>query len=307
LPEASVLCGFDVTDMDGMKAAAKKIHQLGPRLLLVKGGHLTGRAVDLLYDGDRFYEFDAPRLKNQNTHGTGCTFSAALATLLAKGLSPVDAVQEAKTFISQAIALGIPIGSGHGPTNHYAPVLRLKEREKVRTVMEKAIDRLYQSEVGYLIPEVRSNLGYALPAALDYMDVMAVPGRISQIGSTLLIARQPAYGASRHIARVILAAMQKDGDVRSAMNIRYSPEIVAACRNLKMQMAYFDRSEEPKAVKEREGSSLEWGTTRALEGVLEMPDCICDEGEKGKEPMIRVLGKDPLEVVEKVIRLSGVL
>ena len=87
LPEASELCGFPVEDLDTMKKAAKKIRQLGPRFVVVKGGHLEGDAVDVLFDGENFQTFETPRLNNRNTHGTGCTFSAALVTLLAQGFT----------------------------------------------------------------------------------------------------------------------------------------------------------------------------------------------------------------------------
>jgi hydroxymethylpyrimidine/phosphomethylpyrimidine kinase len=304
LPEASVLCGFPVEDPDAMQSAAKKIHELGPRYVLIKGGHLTGRAVDLLFDGSSFQSFDAPRLGNRNTHGTGCTYSAALATLLAQGLKAQEAVQAAKRFITRAIATGLAIGSGHGPTNHYAHVLRFKERETVLRDLEAALERLSEQPLGEWIPEVRSNLGYALPGALDFEEVAAVPGRISQAGSKLIIFKNPAFGASRHIAKVILAAMGFDSEMRSAMNVRYSPEMLSACSQAGLRIASFDRREEPREVKEREGSTLEWGTKRALEGAQEMPDVIYDEGEIGKEPMIRVLGRRPMDVVEKIMRIG---
>jgi hydroxymethylpyrimidine kinase/phosphomethylpyrimidine kinase len=132
LPEASEFCGFPVQDLDAMKEAARTIHRLGPRWVLVKGGHLKGNAVDVLFDGHDFEIFDARRLGNPNTHGTGCTFSAALTTFLGQGLPTPKAVQEAKTFITRAIALGLNLGSGHGPTNPYAHVVRFMERGRVR-------------------------------------------------------------------------------------------------------------------------------------------------------------------------------
>jgi hydroxymethylpyrimidine kinase/phosphomethylpyrimidine kinase len=128
LPEASELCGFPVEDLDTMKEAARKIRKLGPRFVVVKGGHLEGDAVDVLFDGKNFQTFETPRLNNRNTHGTGCTFSAALVTFLGQGLTTPEAVGKAKKFITRAIALGLDLGSGHGPTNHYAHVLRMKEK-----------------------------------------------------------------------------------------------------------------------------------------------------------------------------------
>ena len=304
LPEASVLCGFPVEDLESMKEAAKAIRGLGPKYVLIKGGHLEKEAVDLLFDGEGFETYEAPRLPNRNTHGTGCTYSAALATLLAQGLPVHDAVKEAKKFITRAIRLGPSLGSGHGPTNHYAQVLVYRERENTLRAVEKALEELVREPLGALIPEVRSNLGYALPGAGGYEEVAAVPGRISQVGEIVVAFRNPAFGASRHIARVILAAMSHDPDMRSAMNIKYSPKILDACRSAGFRMASFSRRDEPKEVKEREGSTLEWGTRKALQDASEFPDLIYDEGDVGKEPMIRVLGHSPMEVVDKVARIA---
>ena len=304
LPEASVLCGFPVSDLESMKKAARRIYSLGPRYVLIKGGHLEKEAVDLLFDGKGFERYEAPRLPSRNTHGTGCTYSAALATLLSQGLPVHDAVSEAKKFITRAISRGLTIGSGHGPTNPYAYVSLYKESAEVVNMTERALERLTAEPLGALVPEVRSNLGYALPGAMTYEEIAAVPGRISQIGDKLIAYRCPSFGASRHIARVIMAAMAHDPEMRSAMNIKYSPEILDACRSTGLRVASFDRRDEPKEVKEREGSTLEWGAHNALQDAQEFPDLIYDEGDVGKEPMIRVLGRNPMEVVDKVIRIG---
>jgi hydroxymethylpyrimidine kinase / phosphomethylpyrimidine kinase / thiamine-phosphate diphosphorylase len=304
LPEASVLCRFAVNNTETMKAAAKIIHGLGPRYVLIKGGHLEKQPVDVLFDGKGFERYEAPRVSSKNTHGTGCTYSAALATLLAQGLSVHEAVSQAKKFITRAIRQGLTIGSGHGPTNHYAHVALCKEKEEALRMTEKALEKLTNEPLGFFIPEVRSNLGYALPGAMNYEEIVAVPGRISQIGEKIIACRLPAFGASRHIARVIMAAMAHDPEMRSAMNIKYSPEILDACRAAGLGMASFDRREEPPEVKQKEGSSLEWGTENALQRASQFPDLVCDEGDVGKEPMIRVLGGNPMEVVDKVIRVA---
>lgn len=127
LPEAEVLCGFPVKDLESMQAAARIIQQLGPTHVIVKGGHLDGRAVDILFDGTDFTTFDGPRLEQDNTHGTGCSFSAALATLLGQGVAIKEAVDQAKQYITRAIAAGLEIGKGHGPTDPYSHLRYLFE------------------------------------------------------------------------------------------------------------------------------------------------------------------------------------
>ena len=123
LYEASLLTGKRVEKRAQMKAAAQKLHQLGARNVVITGGHLKGRPIDVLYNGKDFFEFDAERVTTRNTHGTGCTFSAALATLIAQGMSLPEAVAKAKHFISTAIKHSLDFGKGHGPLNPYAALV----------------------------------------------------------------------------------------------------------------------------------------------------------------------------------------
>ncbi len=124
IPEAEVLASMTIKTADDMKEAALRIFMRGARHVVVKGGHLEGAALDVFYDGSGFHEFTAERIATPNTHGTGCTFSAALATGIAQGKSVLEAVTQAKKYITEAIRYAFPLGSGHGPTNHLAPVAR---------------------------------------------------------------------------------------------------------------------------------------------------------------------------------------
>jgi hydroxymethylpyrimidine/phosphomethylpyrimidine kinase len=122
IPEAEVLAGIGIATLDDMKEAARIIHGMGARHVVVKGGHLAGDAVDLLYDGEHFREFRAPRIATADTHGTGCTYSAAIATGLAFGKDCTEAVTDAKRYITEAVRRAWRLGGGHGPTNHLAPL-----------------------------------------------------------------------------------------------------------------------------------------------------------------------------------------
>jgi hydroxymethylpyrimidine/phosphomethylpyrimidine kinase len=107
-----------VRSLDQMRTAAKALHDMGPGHVIVKGGHLEGKAVDLCYDGREFIQISAGRISSNNTHGTGCTFSAAIAAHLAWGREVADAVELAKRFVTGAIRYGLEVGRGYGPTNH---------------------------------------------------------------------------------------------------------------------------------------------------------------------------------------------
>ncbi|MFO7717562.1 MAG: bifunctional hydroxymethylpyrimidine kinase/phosphomethylpyrimidine kinase [Thermodesulfobacteriota bacterium] len=122
LGEAELLCGFPVADRADMEKAAAAIHAQGPHYVLIKGGHLIDEAADLLFDGREHTWFHGRRINTPHTHGTGCTYSAAIAAFLAQTQDMHQAVHQAKQFITQAIAAAEPLGHGRGPTNPYAAI-----------------------------------------------------------------------------------------------------------------------------------------------------------------------------------------
>jgi hydroxymethylpyrimidine/phosphomethylpyrimidine kinase len=117
LHEAGALVGHAISRLDEMKVAARAIRGFGAQNVVVKGGHLEGRAVDLLFDGREFVEFPADRIATKDSHGTGCIFASALAGGLAKGKTVRESVALAKEFVTAAIRRGLPLGRGHGPAN----------------------------------------------------------------------------------------------------------------------------------------------------------------------------------------------
>jgi hydroxymethylpyrimidine/phosphomethylpyrimidine kinase len=119
LPEAEVLANMRVEARPDMEEAARRIHALGPRYVLVKGGHLKGEALDLLWNGREFTAFVAPRVDSPNTHGTGCTFSAAIAAGLSRSQALGDAIREAKAYVREAIREGFTLGRGVGQLRHF--------------------------------------------------------------------------------------------------------------------------------------------------------------------------------------------
>ena len=123
LPEASVLLGRPIDTLDERREAARDLVAMGARAAVVKGGHADGDVTDVFFDGTRLVELEGTRIATPNTHGSGCAFSAAITAFLARGADPLDAVREAKAFITGAIAGALEIGHGHGPVN---PVFGLR-------------------------------------------------------------------------------------------------------------------------------------------------------------------------------------
>lgn len=119
IPEAETIAGMKIHTLEDMETAAKKIHEMGCGSVIVKGGHKEGDAVDVLYDGTQFYYYETERINTKNTHGTGCTFSSAIASNLALGLTIDKATKAAKDYVTTAITHSLAIGKGHGPTHHF--------------------------------------------------------------------------------------------------------------------------------------------------------------------------------------------
>jgi len=119
IPEAEKMAGMEIKGLGDMREAARRILAMGCRAVVLKGGHNEGDAIDVLHDGGGFFEFPAPRVDTKHTHGTGCTFSSAIAANLALGFSLNDAVGRAKAYISAAIASAPGLGKGSGPVHHF--------------------------------------------------------------------------------------------------------------------------------------------------------------------------------------------
>jgi hydroxymethylpyrimidine/phosphomethylpyrimidine kinase len=123
IPEAAGFSGVGIESLDDVRRAAGRLHEMGAQAVLIKGGHLTGDAIDLLSDGSGFREFRAPRIVTSHTHGVGCTYSAAIAAGLALGRPLADAVAGAKRYIQEAIRTAPGLGCGSGPVNHHSEVV----------------------------------------------------------------------------------------------------------------------------------------------------------------------------------------
>lgn len=119
IPEAEVITGMHIETLKDMEKAALLIYKMGPKYVLIKGGHLENDATDILFDGNDYISFESKRIETKNTHGTGCTLSSAIASNLAKGNSIEASIQKAKDYITTAIKNSLSIGKGVGPTNHF--------------------------------------------------------------------------------------------------------------------------------------------------------------------------------------------
>ncbi len=305
IPEAETLSGVTIRSMADMKQAAVEIVKLGVKNVVIKGGHLPAAlrtdCVDLLYDGADFETFSAVRIATGNTHGTGCTFASALAAGLAAGQDMYQAVRHSKNTVTVAIENSLSLGKGHGPVWTGSSLLSTGKRDECLTGLSEALRTLAGATCGFLIPEVSSNFVYARPGAKHEAEVAAFPGRMIRLGESIRVVAFPEFGASQHMAHVILTVMRKFPSCRAAMNIRFSETTIRACKDAGLKVGSFNRANEPRKQQARDGFTLEWGVDKVMKQSVAPPDIIFDTGGWGKEPMIRVLGKDPADVVTKVL------
>jgi hydroxymethylpyrimidine kinase / phosphomethylpyrimidine kinase / thiamine-phosphate diphosphorylase len=297
--EAGALAGMAVKTPEDAKVAARKIADLGVEVVIVTGGHLD--ATDLLYEAssDTFTLIPGTFLKG-GTHGSGCTYSAAVTALLASGENLEGAARKAKKFVEQAILRSRPAGRGVSPVNQLGAILEERERYMVLREIKEAILILEDSQnFSKLIPEVGCNMGMAISEADSYEDVAAVEGRIVSHRGCAVPVGCVNFGASLHVARIILASLRYNPEIRAAINIKYSREALAACGEMKLGISSFDRAEEPENT-----STIDWGTAEAIKKYGSVPKVIYDKGGPGKEPMIRLLGTHATEVARLAVELA---
>jgi hydroxymethylpyrimidine kinase / phosphomethylpyrimidine kinase / thiamine-phosphate diphosphorylase len=319
-PEAEVLAGMPIRNPADVREAIRRILGLGARAVLLKGGHFEsgelgeerGTMTDWLGTSDQEYlALSRERIHTKNTHGTGCTLSAAIATFLGHGLGLREAVDKAKDHLQLCLRAGYDLGGGQGPVGHLAPLVLAQGRLEVIESLHGLGQRVVRMEgLAALVPEVRMNIALAAPFARDLSDVAAFEGRISRgLGGRVIIAGCPRFGASTHMARVVLTAAKINPEIRAAANIRYAAEVLEAVRRSGLHLVTFDRADEPAEVKEREGSTLEWGTRAAMSASTDplAVDAVADRGEMGKEPMIRILATDGETLLSKMRRICAEL
>ena len=308
--EAEVLARVEVHSLDDAKSAAKRIADFGPRAVVVKGGHIPHKneVTDVLYFEDTYREYTAPFLDSTTDHGTGCSFSAAIAAELAKGRTIPEAVDSARKLITSAIRHGIRVGKGHGPVNPMSTLHRDAEKFKVLQDLSESLLTLEGDEsISRLIPESQSNLAMSISEPESPLDVAAVPGRIVKISKGVKSSAAPEFGASRHVAAAIMTALRFDPSIRAGMNIAYSSHVIQTCERLGLTVSYYDRAEEPADIKATEGGSIPWGTEQAIKRIQRVPDIIYHKGDYGKEPMALILGMSASEVGRTALQIAKAL
>lgn len=285
-----------------------KLISLGAKNVLLKGGKCSVTEEKMITDwlmdeNDKIHCFESQYVEEAHVHGTGCMLSALITAHLGLGYGVFQAVAGAESLLHEWIVHTEPVGKGELQYfNTETGGSWQVHQARVINELYKARKELVELLVPDLVPEVGINFGYALPAAQEINEVCALESRIIKNKSGIQSQRGLAFGASSHVARIILTAMDTDLRFRSAVNIRYSDTVIDKAKKIGLTVGTFDRANEPD-----EERSMDWGTRTAISDFGSVPDIIYDKGGVGKEPMVRILSHSPDEVVSILKKLVSEL
>ena len=303
--EAEKISGVRIRNESNMIESAMKIKELGAKNVIVKGGHLSkkGEVVDILVDKDgRITRLSNSRINVNETHGSGCNFSAAITAFMARKYSVLQSCLLSNKYVQDSMSNLIKLGDGI-PVN--APIFSIyDDANRYRTVIEltNALNSLIlQHRFRELIPETHSNMVFALPYATTRTDVAGIDGRIVKLADGFSASGPVKFGSSKHVSSAVISFMKYNPVIRSAINIKFEERLVECCRSLYPTTEY-KRSEEPLSIKEKEGMTTSWGVKQALLK-NNKSEVIFHSGDIGKEPMILIFACNPSEIVNKVKKI----
>ena len=304
--EAEKLTDTEIRNLRDAEIASRKISEMGPKAVIIKGGHLEGsEVVDLLYYEGKTKKFSTPRLDVKTTHGTGCSFSAAIAAELAKKTDIPTAVEKAKRIVTLSIKFGLNIGKGYGPVNPMAHLYRESSRYDVLINLEKAKKLLEtSSEVVTLVPEVGMNIAMAIPYVENIDDVAAIEGRIVKTCEGARAIGSPKFACSSHLAKYIIEVAKLDRRKRATVNLKFSDKVIKLLKKRGLVVSSYDRAKEPEETKMIEGMTIPWGVKEAISKIGKAPDVIYHRGDIGKEPMIVVFGEQAYDLAKLIVQLA---
>jgi len=289
--EAKALSGISNTEK-----SAKKIQSMGAKCVIITGATSSNSQIsDFVLEENKEYVISGKKIPIRN-HGSGCNYSASIAVSLAKGNTIRYAVKAAKDYVYQSIKNSKKIGKGVNITHKNISNEMKKLSDSINHF--KQIKNIYK-----VIPECQTNFVFAKKNPKIIKDVLGISGRLVKSGKEVVTAGEIVYGGSQHVGTAVIQVNKKFPKVRSGINIKYNPKIIAKAKKSKFTVLSYDRNKEPKKSKQKENSSISWGISNCINA--KSPDIIYHKGDMGKEPMILIFGKNPGEIIQKVSKLTS--
>ncbi len=244
-------------------------------------------------------------LFNGNVHGTGCVFSSAIAAFLAKGNPLAMAIEKAENFFDAKFQKFVEL-----PDKGKAIDLTISE-ERVEVINQ--IKEIYSfisrfKKFSKLIPEVRMNISGALPNATIKDDIAGIEGRITIVNDYPQASGEIKFGVSNHTARLILSAKKFDNSINYVINLKYDPNWIDLIQqNSDLELQEIIREDQPEKIKKQEFSTMQWLIKESMANKGKIPDIIWDKGAIGKEPIIRLFGKNSIDVIKKLQKIVDLI
>lgn len=233
-----------------------------------------------------------------NVHGTGCVYSSAITAFLTRGNSIESSIKQAEDFFDEKFQHYIEL-----PDQGNVLDLTISE-EKLKVINQ--IKEIYNfisniQKFSELIPEVKLNISCSLPNATTKQEIAGIEGRITIINGYPKASGEVKFGVSDHTARLILTAKKFDNSINLVMNLKFKPHWIKAIQEkTDLELYEFVRGNQPENIKEKEHSTMQWLIKESMEKIGKIPDIIWDKGSIGKEPIIRVFGKNSKDLIEKL-------
>jgi len=273
--------------------------------------HKVFDLVCIKRNGDAAENFDfktytKPKLSLKgNIHGTGCVFSSAITGFLARGHPITVAIEKAEAFFDHRFQKFVELP-------HEGMMLDLTLSEPKIEVI-KQIKEIYNyisnsKRFCILIPEVRMNISGSLQSATTKEEIAGVEGRITLINGYPQASGEIKFGVSDHTARLVLSAKKFDNSINLAMNLKYNPDWIKAIqKNTDLDLQEIIRENQPREIKQKEFSTMRWLIKASVERSGKIPDIIWDKGAMGKEPIIRLFGKNSKNMIEKLEKIISAI
>ncbi len=236
-----------------------------------------------------------------NVHGTGCVFSSAITAFLAKGSSIEEAITKGEGFFSSKFQNLIDLPDG----GKIIDLTISNEQIEVINQIKEIYTFISHSQISSkLIPEVRMNISCSLPNAMKHDEIAGIEGRITIINGYPNASGEIKFGVSDHTARLILSVKKFDTSINLVLNLKYIPELIKSLRDkTDLEIVEIIRENQPINVKIKEFSTMEWLIKETVEKKGKIPDIIWDKGSVGKEPMIRLFGRNSKEIINKLKKI----
>jgi hydroxymethylpyrimidine kinase / phosphomethylpyrimidine kinase / thiamine-phosphate diphosphorylase len=303
--EAAVLTGIEPEDAADAREAGEVLVETGAEAALVKGGHLpTDDVKDVFVTANGAKTFEHPRIETEANHGSGCTLASAIAARLVRGEELEGAVEGGLAFMERAVRYPLDVGEGPGSVHHLADLRNRAEREPTAEAVQRIVDRFVGENVRALVAEVGMNVVGATPYAEGVEETAAVEGRITRTLDGIAPNRGVRFGASSHVARLLLSAREVDPGLRFAANCRFDDEVEGALTALDAPVAELDDTVEPADM-----DRVEEGVRQAFDGGEgeETPAAVIDRSEAGREATVTLVAPNAGTLIDRTLAVHGAL